>query len=794
MKQKLLLALIVLCFSNAFAQTPESLLVKVQQNYTQEKIYLHYDKSFYVAGETIWFKAYLVEGFLPSASSTVLAVELLNDSGRLIQKKVLPVMGSAAVGEFSLDKALAQGNYTVKAYTIRLMNFGFESFYYHHLNIYNPAVTNAGNAKEMGQYILDFFPEGGNLIGNVENNVAFKCTDNYGRPKELEGKITDAQGKEIVSFKSTHNGMGSFEFIPRPGEKYIADCLINSKDKKIRALPEVLAEGVVLNINQEQNKTFLNLDATTVTNGNFIPEYILGVQENLVAFKIAVPHSKRLKAELPASQLPTGILQVTVFNKQNKPLAERLAFINSGDYLSGGSFKTDTLDLKSRARNSFSFNNEDTIPGTFSVSVTDADAENKPGDNIISRLLLTSDIKGIVYNPAYYFESNDFMHQQQLDLVMLTHGWRKYSWNEILSDRFPAMSFKDPQFITIAGQAYNASNGKPLANSDLMVISKTKDNQANYNMVSTDATGNFLMEGLTFEDTVRITFRNSGKKNVKVKTRILSPNIQGLFNSLRTPLPPLFPEAPTEKQKIKFKEYYAFNKLSRFDGILLDEVKITAKAKSEREKYEKKYVSGRMGNFANKTIDFLKEPTTSSQNIFSYLQSRVNGVRITGGPINYSVVYRNNMTLSGGATPMAIFLDEMVVHPDQIATMRISEIALINVYSSSPLVGAGGALAIYTKKGDDRNRIGGIDQQETIIEGFTPTKEFFSPDYSVNSEANVTSDERLTLYWNPYLITNAENKTISFSFYNSDKAKKFKVVLEGMREDGKLVHIEKLVE
>jgi hypothetical protein len=304
----------------------------------------------------------------------------------------------------------------------------------------------------------------------------------------------------------------------------------------------------------------------------------------------------------------------------------------------------------------------------------------------------------------------------------------------------------------------------------------------------------FLMEGLTFEDTARITFRNSGKKNVKVNTRILSPNIQKVFSSVQTPLPSLLSEVPTEKQKIKFEEYYALNKRTRYDGIVLNEIKIMATAKSEREKFVQKYVSGRMGSFVNKTIDFLKEPTTSSQNIFSYLQNRVNGVRITGGPLNYSVVYRNNMTLSGGATPMTILLDEIEVTPDQIATMPISEIALINVYGSSPLTGAGGALAIYTKKGDDRNRINGIDQQEAIIEGFTPTKEFFSPDYSVNKESNVTSDERLTLYWNPYLITNTENKSINFSFYNSDKAKKFKIVLEGMREDGKLVHIEKIVE
>jgi hypothetical protein len=151
--------------------------------------------------------------------------------------------------------------------------------------------------------------------------------------------------------------------------------------------------------------------------------------------------------------------------------------------------------------------------------------------------------------------------------------------------------------------------------------------------------------------------------------------------------------------------------------------------------------------------------------------------------------------MMGGPIQMAVFLDEFQVDPSQIATMSISEVAMVNVYSSGGLSGgAGGSLAIYTKKGNGGTRGNGITHQEYLIEGFSPTKEFFSPNYEAGNDAAILTDERTTLYWNPYLLTNAQNKTIHFSFYNSDKAKKFKIVLEGILEDGKLLHVEEMVE
>jgi hypothetical protein len=378
---------------------------------------------------------------------------------------------------------------------------------------------------------------------------------------------------------------------------------------------------------------------------------------------------------------------------------------------------------------------------------------------------------------------------------MLTNGWRRYSWNEMFSNNFPFMAFKDPGYITALGRAFDPSTGRPLANAELSIIVKTKDKKNDLLLTETDNEGNIVMAGMNFEYTTSFTFQSNATKQRRVNTVFSTPQLSSIFCSVKTNIPKNYFELPNESLKTKIINGYNFNKLTKFNGILLDEVKVLARVKSEKEKYEKKYITGRMGSMPTKEIDFLTEPTTNAGNIFDYLRSRLNGVNISGGPLNYSINYRNTRSLMGGPIEMNIFLDEFQVDANQIATLRVQDVAMVRVFSNGGLSGgAGGSLAIYTKKGDGSFSDNSIVHKEHVIEGFTPTKEFFSPNYSANNENDIKVDERTTLYWNPFLITTPENKTINFSFHNSDKAKKIKVVIEGFLEDGKLVHIEKLIE
>lgn len=362
-----LFALLLLGFTETMkAQDPEAALENIRLNYANEKIYLQYDKQSYVAGETIWFKAYLLSGFLPSNLSSTLFIELVNDSGRIIDKKILPIVNSAAAGNFNLSPDLQQANYTIRAYTARLLNFGQNHFYYKQLAVFNPSsIMTAVNPEK--EYSFDLFPESGNLIGGIKNVIAFKCTDQWGNPADAEGLIVNSAGATITNFSSLHDGMGKFEIVPAIGETYTAVSILGKTTNKKITLPPTLAMGTLLSIQKSNDKTYFYVNSETVSDEMFRPAFLLATMENTVIFKILLTAEQRnFKGIIPLADIPSGILQLTLFNNSNQPLAERLFFNRNKDFMASGNLKLDTVSTADRAKNVYSFELEDSVDGNFS--------------------------------------------------------------------------------------------------------------------------------------------------------------------------------------------------------------------------------------------------------------------------------------------------------------------------------------------------------------------------------------------------------------------------------------------
>ena len=255
LKSMLTFILLIFITLTSQAQLPETALENVRNNYASEKIFLHYDKASYVAGETIWFKAYFLSGFMPSTLSTSISVDLVNDSGRVTDRKILPIINSVAYGSFELPGNAGQMNYTVRAYTRYLMNFGKNSFYYHQIPVFNPSsrLENAVPQKEFSFYML---PESGNLVAGINNVVAFKCTDQWGYPADVEGKLINSSGAMITSFNSVHDGMGKFDIIPVAGETYTAAIRIGGSSAINKTLPASNASGTSLSVQKINGKTY----------------------------------------------------------------------------------------------------------------------------------------------------------------------------------------------------------------------------------------------------------------------------------------------------------------------------------------------------------------------------------------------------------------------------------------------------------------------------------------------------------------------------------------------------------
>lgn len=799
-----LVVMFIVC-KPVYAQTPEIALDYVRENYATEKIYIQYDKTSYVAGETIWFKAYIVSGFLPSPFSFSLNIELINDSGVIVEKKILPVINSVASGNFDLDTNSPQSNYTVRAYSRHMINFGESNFYTQIIPVFNPADTRQ-NVIPAKEYTCYFLPESGNLIGGLKNTVAFKCTDQWGYPASAEGKIVNSAGLQQATFSTSHDGMGKFELTATNGETYTAIATINNSATVKTKLPSVVGSGAMLNVKKENGRTYFYVNNETIFNDDLQPAYLMAVMENVQVFNIPLPkEQKNFKGQIPVTDIPSGILQLTLFNSKNQALCERLMFILNEDFKALGNFTTDTVSTNARAKNQYSFELQDSLDGTFSVAVTDADMELSPNNagSIVSRFLLTNDIKGYVYNPEYYFENKDEERQSNLDLVMLTNGWRKFNWDQVINKRLPVFPKKDPNFITIKGTAFNESTNRPLGETNLSLFIKSKEAGNNLIIVPISSTGEFEVSGLLFRDTATLYFQNLQAKNKKITATQNSQSISESFRlnniSKFSIVKPLSFTVAEDKLKNLYTNVLTNNDKNK--TIVLDEVKLVTKAKNPTKLVEERYIrNGVFNSYAAKTLDFINDPTAANNgtNILEYIKGRLSGVTVSGSGANYTLNYRASMSLRSGMIPMTVFLDESQVSASDVATIPMSEIAMVKLYSSG-FVGAegggvGGTLAIYTKKGDDFARIPGEDKLYKMkLEGYSPAKEFFSPDYAIKSAAQPRIDMRTTLYWEPNLETNQSEKKLSFSFYNADKVKSIKVVLEGMTADGKLVHIERIV-
>src|SRR5690606_12432004 len=174
----------------------------------------------------------------------------------------------------------------------------------------------------------------------------------------------------------------------------------------------------------------------------------------------------------------------------------------------------------------------------------------------------------------------------------------------------------------------------------------------------------------------------------------------------------------------------------------------------------------------------------------NYLQGQVAGLQINTSGNPPSISWR-------GGSP-AIFLNEMQSSAEMISSISISDVAYIKVIRP-PFIGAAGgggngAIAIYTRRGDDVRSQPRQGLANNMVTGYTRIRQFYSPDYSTLSEEHEKKDFRTTLYWNPEIITKPGSNKVLLTFYNNDVTEAFRVILEGITSDGRLAHVEMVME
>ncbi|RAJ05287.1 MG2 domain-containing protein [Chitinophaga skermanii] len=817
------LSVIVVTIASALAFTPVldwsdellTAIVKYNTRNPQEKVYLHFDKEYYAAGETIWFKGYLTLQGTPAVDARTLYVELRDRDGKIVQKKKLYAEGGTSPGNFDLPTDMKPGIYQVNAYTSWMLNYDSAFHFYRNIEIFNPndkpgataaakpgakpaqpAKTTA-TTENPDQFAVQFFPESGNLITNVKTNVAFKAIDGNGFPVGVTGEVKDSKGKTVATLNVVHDGMGVFEFTPVAGESYTASAKSEKGVAKQFALPAAVTTGAVLQVFNRQNRIFYltsfpeNAEANT--------DYLLVAEmQNQVVYKATLNASEgRISGFIPTKDLPSGIVGLTVLTKKGEPLAERLVFVQNNDLLQ---FKIEEkeIHINPREQNILTFEVPKGTVGSYSVSITDAEqvTMNPYMNNIISNTLLTSDIKGYVHNPAYYFKDTTANTLKALDLVMMTNGWRRYTWKQVIDNDTTINKFPYEQGIQIKGSAFTNGGRLPLVNGAVnLIITVPKDSAQSISSVNTDDKGNFISDNMLFRDTAVIYYR--GQKNDKLNRTVEVRFDQHFYDSKGDFLSPFPVRALVTVNKDTLQRYLAtvnqsniINKRLNSKTIQLKTFEVQTKKKTATEEREEKYVRGMFTSTNAYTFDFVEEDPIA-MNVFQYLQSRVAGLQITGDINNPKITWRGQS--------VALFLNEMQGDVQMLANLSVQDIALVKVlrppFMGAPGGGAGGAIAVYLRNGSEpRSKSEAPQGLPTIrVAGYNIVKEFYSPNYGLKIPEHELPDNRTTLYWNPYLAVDPKTNQGTIKFFNNDFSKQFKIIVEGMDATGNIGRIEYLL-
>jgi len=673
-----------------------------------------------------------------------------------------------------------------------MLNFDTASLFIKPISIHE--VDKNNSEQKPSRTELRFFPEGGCWIANLPATMAFKATDAYGFPQQVRGSIKDKNGNLITAFHTAHDGMGKVQLDPLAYGQYFAEWYDENKVMQKTDLPVQQQGGINFQVQHsgEDISFAIRLSEEQSVDQKL---YLVAQMYNQLAYRAnIVPQTTMISGVIPTKGLITGMLTLTLFDQNWKPVAERLVFINKGDYFFKASLSWKKKDLEKRGWNEIEIEVPDTLRSNMSIAVIDGELGSATQqDDIASRLLLTSELRGYIHNPAYYFSSQHDSVKTHLDLLMLTNGWRKYNWDQLAQGKLPAIKHERDQYLRINGQL-NASAELLKQGAALDILMIAKDSSRQFLHIPVSVTGSFATEGLMFYDTVKLyyQFKAKGKQNrvnaINFNKRSYLGNPQlGIDRSIVTNR-----LASNSLTRSRYFETKRIEVLSQYEKKMkvLDEVVVRSKTKTREQEIENKYVSGLFQTGNSRSFNIMDDPiSVSFMNVLNYLQGRVAGLEISGSGSAYQIFRR-------GEIP-ALFLDEMPVEVETLTSIAMSEIAYVKVmdppFIGSAGNGVGGAISVYTKKGGDNTNQKNKGLDHVTLTGYSYLKEFYAPDYATSSPLHDLEDVRSTIYWKPYILLGKQNKKALIGFYNNDLSKSLKVILEGLNEEGQLIRIEQVI-
>lgn len=798
-------------------------------NFPREKAYLHFDNTSYYVGDTIWFKAYvtLAEKQMFSQISRPLYVELVDQTGHIADKQIIKLTQGEGNGQLVLPQSMLSGYYEVRAYTRWMLAFNEPQYFSRTFPIYqlsnsdklersittyelNPSMENRPlETKE--KLSVRFFPEGGQLVEGVTSQVAFKAESKNEGNIELSGTIYTKGGTAITSFETLHDGMGCFEYTPSAQP---AVAKVDFQGKKYEfTLPQALPNGYVLSTVNNAGALLVKVSCNAATPQDTLAVFISHQGRPYVHQLISCRADTPQEFILPTRKLPAGVLQVSLINRAGNTLCERFVFANpraplqlSAEGLKEVYAPYAPIRCELQVRNA----KGEPISGDVSVSIRDGIRSDylEYDNNIFTDLLLTSDLKGYIHQPGYYFASPSPQKQMELDILLMVHGWRKYDISQAISTApFIPLQLPEAQLV-LNGQVKSTILKNKLKDIALSVIVK-KDDQFITGGTVTDENGRFTIPVEDFEGTTEavIQTRKVGKERNKDASILIDRNFSPAPRAYGyKELHPEWKDLTHWQQKAENFDSLYMDSIRKVEGLyVLDEVEIKSKRRQGSNmatKINEKSIDAYYD--VRRSVDLLRDNgkiVTTIPELMEKLSPQFdwnrsnNELTYRQKPICYIM---DNHILSETETQMMLTeVDGLAsiiiskgtggIDDDIIQNTKISEVSDSTGVDISQLDKYSVFYLVPLPRRDvlNKSQSAALGTRQTVIQGYTRALEYYSPAYPTRELYMDKVDKRRTLYWNPSVRTDANGKA-RIECYNNQYSTPLIIQAETMSKDGQI--------
>lgn len=862
--------LLVILSVAAYAQPTDSLAQRLMQRalavrnfgkaMPQEKVYVHMDNTSYYQGDKIWFQCYVVtaDNNRPTNLSKTIYVELLNPEGDIIERHTLPIVDGRAHGDFSLvHLPFHSGFFELRAYTRYMINFGDETIFSRIFPVFDLPET-IGNYSERtmtppkhieAKYKMQreverrgksvnvrFYPEGGNMVAGLPSRIAFEATNANGTPIIIEGRILSQEGDETATFAVKHEGRGSFTYTPSVGDK--AEVRYGDRTFSFD-LPQIHQQGVTMQADNisSQDSLRVTLHRTPTLDVGLVGAATISAGKLSSFTMLDFTQSTSLSFAIDKNSLSAGVSRIVITDPSGGILADRLIFIHPKS-VATIEVQSDKPSYEPYDLVKLNFNIADhtgkPVKTTMSLAVRDGDNCLEPRTNILSDLLLMSEIKGYVHHPAYYFESDDEHHRTALDELLMVQGWRRYDWGVWSGQKPFSLRYAPEQGITINGSVMHYSSDKPVSNIYLSSMLSLRDDPAatdgdestqpsdntHIGIVSVDDRGKFefsanitgkwdLVLGVTNDKQRAKSSRILIDRGYSPKPRSYkASDMQISSDSIpqaNKSLPRIIADTTSDNGLINFTDEEAAKLLSERTHQIKDVV-----VQSDEESPEKRIFNARakalkyydieteLRNFEDrgKTIDNIYQLLAALDDDFlvEHNENALAQKSIADSVYKHSwyLTYKTkeplfiiNYERDHGDIPWwdaieLLAIKSIYISEDEETIMKWADPHKITQFEATRHYSAAIFIEMHPLGKVPAKPRRGV--RKTWIDGYSTPIEFYSPDYS---QLPKDVDYRRTLYWNPNVTTDSKGSA-SVEFYNNGSCSKIDLSAETLTYGGEL--------